>query len=121
MSIFYGSNAGTCEALAASLAGTASSHGYNPQVTSLDNAIGKLADDRPVIIITSSYEGEPPDNAAHFFEWLEVENDLKGVRYAVFGCGHREISKFLFTLLLMCLKMTGPIRFIRSQTLWMIL
>ena len=97
MSILYGSNAGTCEALAASLAGTASSHGYSPKVIPLDNATGTLPKDQPVIVITSSYEGEPPDNAAHFVEWLKSlqKNDLQGVRYAVFGCGHRKQPSLL--------------------------
>lgn len=54
--------------------------------------------DEPVVFITASYEGQPPDNAAHFFEWLSAlkENELEGVNYAVFGCGHRELPVFLF-------------------------
>ncbi|RDL29977.1 Bifunctional cytochrome P450 reductase [Venustampulla echinocandica] len=92
MSIFYGSNAGTCEALAQSLARTASSRGYEPHVNVLDSAVNKVPSDQPVILICSSYEGQPPDNAAHFVEWLQNLKGSKmlGVKYAVFGCGNRD-------------------------------
>lgn len=93
ISIFYGSNSGTCESLAQRLAADASSHGFTAsRVESLDVAKENLPTDQPVVIITSSYEGQPPDNAAHFVSWLK---DLQGkplgkVSYAVFGVGHRE-------------------------------
>lgn len=92
MSILYGSNAGTCEALAQSLARSASSRGYDPQVDVLDSAVNKIPNGQPVIFISSSYEGQPPDNAAHFVEWLQNlkgSKALEGVKYAVFGCGNR--------------------------------
>ncbi|KAJ3541460.1 hypothetical protein NM208_g4601 [Fusarium decemcellulare] len=93
ISIFYGSNSGTCEALAHRLAADASSHGYSAScVESLDFAKESLPTDRPVVIITSSYEGEPPDNAAHFVSWLKnlQGTSLDKVSYAVFGVGNRE-------------------------------
>lgn len=50
--------------------------------------------DGPVVIVTASFEGEPADNAGQFFGWLENLSEdgkhLKGVKYAVFGCGNRE-------------------------------
>ena len=92
MTILYGSNAGTCEALAQSLARAASGRGYHAQIDSLDTAVDKIPKDQPVVLISSSYEGQPPDNAAHFVEWLSnlEGNALKDVKYAVFGCGNRE-------------------------------
>lgn len=92
IAIYYGSNSGTCEGLSHSLAGTALSHGYNATVQPLDNAVGKLPVGQPVIIITSSYEGQPPDNAAHFVQWLKSADPskLQGVKFAVFGCGHHD-------------------------------
>ncbi|KIW60731.1 hypothetical protein PV05_00925 [Exophiala xenobiotica] len=92
LSIFYGSNTGTCESMAASLAASASSHGFVPKVQILDEAIGVLPRDGPVVIVTSSYEGEPPDNAVHFVSWLKSlqELPLTGLKYAVFGCGNRD-------------------------------
>ena len=97
MTILYGSNAGTCEALAQSLARVASGRGYQPLVDPLDSAVGKVPKDQPVVLISSSYEGQPPDNAAHFVEWLETleGKKLSGVRFAVYGCGNRDwVSTF---------------------------
>lgn len=91
MLILYGSNAGTCEALAQNLARGASSRGYRATVGPLDSGIDKIPKDQPVILICSSYEGQPPDNAAHFVEWLKKlgGDALAGVNYAVYGCGNR--------------------------------
>lgn len=94
MHIFYGSNTGTCEAFARRLADDAVGYGFAAQTSSLDSAMQNIPKNDPVVFITASYEGQPPDNAAHFFEWLsELKgNTLEGVKYAVFGCGHRESS-----------------------------
>jgi len=93
MTVLYGSNSGTCEALAQSLARVATSRGYRVQVDPLDAGVDKIPKDQPVILISSSYEGEPPDNAVHFVQWLEnlnAEKRLAGVNYAVYGCGNRK-------------------------------
>ncbi|CCT71791.1 probable bifunctional P-450:NADPH-P450 reductase [Fusarium fujikuroi IMI 58289] len=92
ISILYGSNTGTCEALAQSLASFAEENGYVPKVDSLDNAISSLKPDVPVVVITGSYEGQPPDNASHFVEWLASlsSGGLIKVPYAVFGVGNEE-------------------------------
>lgn len=59
MSIFYGSNAGTCKALAYKLKGEASMHGYNAEVAVLNTlSTGNLPKDQPVAMITASYEGQ---------------------------------------------------------------
>lgn len=92
MSIYYGSNTGTCEAFAQRLAADASMYGYEATaVDVVDVAQAKLASDGPVVIITASYEGQPPDNARVFCEWLTglQANELQHVSYAVFGCGSR--------------------------------
>lgn len=96
MSIFYGSNSGTCEALARRLASDAPSHGFNATfVDSLDAANQNVPTDRPVVVVTASYEGEPPDNAALFCNWLQglEGNEMENVSYAVFGCGHHDWSQ----------------------------
>ncbi|KAK3352503.1 putative bifunctional P-450:NADPH-P450 reductase [Lasiosphaeria hispida] len=93
MSIYYGSNTGTCEALAQRLALDATAHGYAVTVLdTLDAAADKLPKDRPVVILTASYEGQPPDNAIQFTKWLEglKGDELEGVSYSVYGCGHRD-------------------------------
>lgn len=92
MSIFYGSNTGTCETLAQRLSTNAVAHGFDASVAPLDSATEKLSKDRPVVIITASYEGQPPDNAAHFVEWLQSlsGDEVSGTNFAVFGCGHKD-------------------------------
>ena len=90
LSIFYGSNTGTCEALAQRLASDAASHGFSAStVEPLDAANQKVPTDQPVVVITASYEGEPPDNAGLFVGWLESlkGKEMENVNYAVFGCG----------------------------------
>lgn len=43
-------------------------------------------------MVFSHYIGEPADNAAHFFEWMQNTKgkEMENVRYAVFGCGNRD-------------------------------
>lgn len=98
MLILYGSNSGTCEALASNLALSVPDQGFTPELHPLDFAVGSLPKDQPVIIITASYEGEPPENAAHFIEWLRSLQGpaLEGIQFAVFGCGHRKYKMPLF-------------------------
>ncbi|KAJ4249793.1 hypothetical protein NW762_012135 [Fusarium torreyae] len=95
MTILYGSNSGTCESLAQRVATDAAEHGFHvTKIDCLDTAKENLPTDQPVVIITASYEGEPPDNAGHFVSWLEKTDEegkpLKDVSYAVFGCGHKD-------------------------------
>lgn len=92
MSIYFGGNMGTCESLAQTAAQSCATHGFKAVVKPLDEATGNLPKDQPVIIITASYEGEPPDNANLFFTWLKnLDGEpLKGVQYSVFGCGNRK-------------------------------
>ncbi len=92
MTILYGSNSGTCEGLSQSLASSAAAHRFAATVKSLDAAVDQLPVDQAVVIITASYEGNPPDNAGVFVEWLKRADSvkLKGMRYAVFGCGHHD-------------------------------
>lgn len=90
LSIFYGSNTGTCQGLADWLAMTAPQRGFQATVLPLDEAEDNLPKDRPVVLISSTmYEGQAPDNGAKFVMWLEDEDNtsLDGVNYAVFGCG----------------------------------
>lgn len=96
IAIFYGSNTGTCEALANRLASDAANHGFRADVVdTLDSARENLPIDKPIVIVTASYEGQPADNAAHFVNWVSTlkEGELKSVSFAVFGCGHRDWAK----------------------------
>lgn len=90
MTILYGSNTGTCRTFAERLALNAGAHGFEAVVKDMDLCTGQLPKSQPVIIITASYEGQPPDNAARFVGWLKNLDGkaLENVQYAVFGCGH---------------------------------
>ena len=95
--IVYGSNSGTCKALAEDLQTTANNRaGYNATVETMDHSTEHLpTDGTPVIFIAPSYEGMPPDNAKKFVSWLEMnaangKESLKGLKYSVFGVGNSE-------------------------------
>lgn len=91
LTILYGSNSGTCEGLSQVLAGSAAVHGYEATIHTMDAGVNKISPDQPLVVITSSYEGQPPDNAATFVDWLKSgPADLKNLKYAVFGCGHHD-------------------------------
>ncbi|PHH85154.1 hypothetical protein CDD83_829 [Cordyceps sp. RAO-2017] len=93
LAVYYGSNSGTCKAMAQQVAVDAPRHGFRATtVASLDDANQTLPKDRPVVIITASYEGRPPSNAALFVSWIESlrGSEMEGVSYAVYGCGHRD-------------------------------
>ncbi|KAK2595921.1 hypothetical protein QQS21_006516 [Conoideocrella luteorostrata] len=93
LAVFYGSNSGTCEALAQRVAVDAPRHGFSATTLApLDDASHNVPKDRPVVIITASYEGQPPSNAAIFVDWMEnlKGKEMDGVSYAVFGCGHHD-------------------------------
>lgn len=95
MKILYGSNTGTCEALAQSLASSAPEYGFTATVSSMDDGVSALGKDVPVVIFTASYEGLPPDNAGQFVQWIssDKKSDLEGVAYAVFGVGNSELRR----------------------------
>ena len=93
MAVFYGSNSGTCEALAQRVATDAPRNDFRAtSLAPLDSANQNVPKDRPVVIITASYEGQPPSNAALFVAWMEslVGQEMDGLSYAVFGCGHHD-------------------------------
>jgi cytochrome P450/NADPH-cytochrome P450 reductase len=90
ITVVYGSNTGTCEALAHQLALNAPVKGFQAKTVAEMNAVkGKLHKDQVVIIIAASYNGHPSDNAYEFVSWLTGLNEgaLEGVSYSVFGVG----------------------------------
>lgn len=93
--VLYGSNTGSCEAFAERIASDAAAQGYAAQAAALDDHAGSLPTEGAVVVVTASYEGQPPDNARQFAAWLDAlaPDALKGVRYAVFGCGNRQWAR----------------------------
>ncbi|CAI6097437.1 unnamed protein product [Clonostachys chloroleuca] len=95
LTILYGSNSGTCKSLAQQVATNAPRHGFSAvKLDSLDTGKESLPTDHPTVIVTASFEGEPPDNAGQFVSWIQnldaEKRPLDNASYAVFGCGHSD-------------------------------
>lgn len=96
ITVIYGGNMGTSETLAHELVKLAPEYGLEVvDLRSLDAATDDLPLDKPIIIITPSYDGRPPDNGKRFFSWIE-QRVSKGeklpttTQYAVFGLGNSD-------------------------------
>lgn len=89
LAVLHGSNLGTCRALAKQLAEEATDIGCVTTVAPLDEAAGGLPDADAVLIVASSYNGQPTDDARAFTEWLLGEHAaLSGTPcFAVLGVG----------------------------------
>ncbi|WP_375691691.1 bifunctional cytochrome P450/NADPH--P450 reductase [Pseudooceanicola sp. LIPI14-2-Ac024] len=93
--VLYGSNTGSAEGFANRIADAAPLHGFNPTVATMDAAAGELPTEGAVVILTASYEGQPPDNARRFVPFAEglEPGALDGLPFAVFGCGNRQWAR----------------------------
>jgi len=92
--ILYGSQSGTAEGYSHQLADEGFAHNFNATAIDLaDYDADSFAQESLVIIITATYNGEPPQDAVKFYNWLHGENrtkgDLKLVKYTVFGVGNK--------------------------------
>lgn len=95
MTILYGSDTGTCEALAQTMAAAAAARGFAPKVAALNTAVGQLPQREGgalVVLICGTYHGRAAANAAEFVAWTETlePGQLRGVEYAVLGLGHSD-------------------------------
>jgi cytochrome P450/NADPH-cytochrome P450 reductase len=94
LAVLFGSNLGACEAIATKLAQEGTERGYAVTQGTLDDNIGKLPADGATVIVCSSYNGTPPDNAAEFCRWLQAPDTAAdacaGAAFTVFGCGNTE-------------------------------
>lgn len=92
--VLYGSNLGTAEGLAHHIGDDGTTQGFATTVAPLDDYLDKLPTQGAVVVVTASYNGTPPDNAAKFCRWLQGDGlaaqALQGVNYTVFGCGNRD-------------------------------
>ncbi|UFQ19595.1 MULTISPECIES: bifunctional cytochrome P450/NADPH--P450 reductase [Streptomyces] len=91
LTVLHGSNFGTCRAYAEQLGEHAADLGFDVRVAPLDEAVGALPTDTPVVIVAASYNGQPTDDAHAFVSWLTdaAPDAAVGVRYAVLGVGDR--------------------------------
>ncbi len=92
--VLFGSNLGTAEGLAHRIANDARDRGFIATIGSLDEHAGALPKDGGLVVVTASYNGQPPDNAAKFCHWLQdpalPADAFAGLEYSVFGCGNRD-------------------------------
>jgi cytochrome P450/NADPH-cytochrome P450 reductase len=66
MTVLYGSNSGTCESLAQSLARAAGARGYDVKVNTLDSAVNKVPRGQILVLISpSTYKMTPESSCFH--------------------------------------------------------
>lgn len=89
VAVLHGSNLGTCRALAKQLAEEGTDIGCATTFGPLDDATGGLPEADAVVIVASSYNGQPTDDAREFLAWLTgPDAAIDGAPYfAVLGVG----------------------------------
>jgi sulfite reductase (NADPH) flavoprotein alpha-component len=98
LTILFGSQTGTAENLAKLAAKEAGKHGFAAIVMDMVKfSIAKLAQEKNILIITSTYgDGDPPDNAKALHTALHAPEAprLTGLRYSVCGLGDINYIQF---------------------------
>jgi sulfite reductase alpha subunit-like flavoprotein len=89
LSVFVGSQSGNAESLAKRFIKEAKKQDYEATVVGLDKVtLATLAEEKFALVITSTWgEGDPPDNAAAFWEQLKEDNDVAEPETEPFNCG----------------------------------
>ena len=92
LSVLFGSNLGTAESIATRLAQEGTERGFDVTVGALDDHVSDLPTRGATILVTSSYNGTPPDNAAAFCRWVTgaAPDATRDAAYTVFGCGNTD-------------------------------
>lgn len=92
--IYFASQTGTAESFATILKSEAKSNGLKAKIIDLaDITLDKFLDNKKcVFLMATHYEGDPPDNAAKFWEWFANEEKwgsdyLDEHKFTVFALG----------------------------------
>lgn len=98
VTILIGSQTGNSEALGKKLSKAMAKMNFNPELIDLGSyEKEKLPTEQNALIITSTYgDGEPPDSAADFHEWIlsDAAPSLEGVNFSVLALGDTEYPDF---------------------------
>jgi sulfite reductase (NADPH) flavoprotein alpha-component len=98
LTILFGSQTGNAENLARRLAKVAGQRGFAPAVQDLAQyPPAQLAAERQVLVVTSTYgDGEPPDNAKNFWEFLARDSAprLTELKFSICALGDSNYPRF---------------------------
>ena len=98
LTILFGSQTGNAEGLAKRVARTATRRGFATTVHDLGKyPAAQLASETRLLIVTSTYgDGDPPDNARAFWDFLSSDSApcLKATSFSVCALGDSNYAKF---------------------------
>ncbi len=99
--VAYGSNFGTSKEVAERFADRSRVYGYTSEVVSLNDLVDMPPRTQPwlLVVMTSTYTGNPPGNAIAFKSWLDRTEagceTWSHCRYLVWGLGNSQWNAFL--------------------------
>jgi sulfite reductase (NADPH) flavoprotein alpha-component len=98
LTILYGTETGNARDLGKTLAAAAAERGLAPRLFDMaDYKVRQLKDEEDLLVIVSTYgEGDPPQPAVGFFEFLEGPRapQLPNLRYSVLSLGDSTYEKY---------------------------